>query len=277
VELPVGRHGLATAALCLLSAWVAPLQATAQHVSWSPPRTPAAREARTLLVPVLIYHHVKTLKLSDNAIERGLTVLPDQFRIQLQKLRSGGYHAISAAQVVTSLRTGSGLPPRPVTLTFDDGYADMYTNVYPLLRRLHMTATFFIVPGFLGTPRYLSWGQVIDMSRHGMDIEAHTLTHRDLTTLSPADRWHEIRGSRQELQQRLHRAVRVLAYPYGAYDDAVERDVARAGFYAAFTTHQGWILTGSQLLALPRVYALHSDGVPVSPTLTLGATGKTRA
>lgn len=232
---------------------------------------PAQAATRTELLPVLTFHHVKWLKPSDDAIERGLTILPPQFRTQMQKLRRAGYHTVSAVQAVESLRTGAGLPSRPVVLTFDDGYADVYANVYPVLRRLHMTATFFIVPGFLGTARYLTWAQVLNMSRHGMDIEAHTLTHPDLTTLSPAARWHEIAGSRQILQQRLHRSVRILAYPYGAYNEAVVRDVARAGFYAAFTTRQGWVLSSADLLTLPRVYALHSDAVPVSPTLTLGA------
>jgi peptidoglycan/xylan/chitin deacetylase (PgdA/CDA1 family) len=213
---------------------------------------------------------VKPIKPSDDAIERGLTILPAQFATQMEKIKRAGYHTVSAAQVVNSLRTGARLPPRPVALTFDDGYADVYTNVYPLLRRLHFIATLFIVPGFLGTPRYLTWDQVITMSRHGMDIEAHTLTHPDLTTLSASARWHEIDGSRLILQQRLKRSVRVLAYPYGAYNAAVIRDVSRAGFYAAFTTHQSWLLSSANLLALPRIYALHSNAVPVSPSLTLG-------
>lgn len=234
---------------------------------------PAVAAPRTELVPVLTFHHVKLLKPSDDAIERGLTILPDQLLAQMQKLRAAGFHTVSAAHVITSLRTGARLPKNPVVLTFDDGYSDQYTNVYPVLRRLHMVATFFIVPGFLDTPRYLTWNEVLTMARHGMDIEAHTLTHPDLTTLSAAARWHEIEGSRRVLQQRLHRQVRVLAYPYGAYNPAVEHDVAHAGFYAAFTTHQGWVLSSSNILALPRVYALHSDAVPVSPDRTLGAPG----
>jgi hypothetical protein len=51
--------------------------------------------------------------------------------------------------------------------------------------------------------------------------------------------------------------------------------VARAGYYAAFTTHQGWLLNSADLLALPRVYALHSNAVPVSPSVTLGAPSET--
>lgn len=231
----------------------------------------AGAVVRTELVPVLIYHHVKPIKPSDDAIERGLTILPSQFLTQMEKLRRNGFRTLSAAKIVQALRFGQSLPARPVVLTFDDGYADVYTNVYPVLRRLHMTATFFIVPGFLGTPRYLTWAQVLTMARTGMDIEAHTLSHPDLTTLTAAKAWHEIAGSRQLLEQRLHRDVRVLAYPYGAYNDAIVRDVARAGYYAAFTTHQSWILTSSNLLTLPRVYALHNNSVPVSPTRTLGA------
>src|SRR5947209_2756890 len=201
MELSLGVRSLSAALLgCVLAAAVA---------------SPARAAPRTEMVPVFIYHHVKHLKPNEDAIERGLTILPAQFLTQMRKLLAAGFHTVTAARLIGSLRAGASLPTRPVVLTFDDGYADVFTNVYPVLLRLRLTATFFIVPGFLGRSRYLTWNQVLTMARHGMDIEAHTLTHPDLTTLSEAAIWREIWGSRHTLQQRLHRPVRVLAYPYG--------------------------------------------------------------
>jgi peptidoglycan/xylan/chitin deacetylase (PgdA/CDA1 family) len=230
-------------------------------------RAQALRAARQFYVPVFIYHHVKNLKPADNATERGLTILPSQFRAQLQYVKGHGYHTISAAALTAALLGKGKLPSKPVVLTFDDGYRDMYTNVYPLLQRLHMVATFFVVPGFLGTTRYLTWKQVEDMSRHGMDVEAHTMTHPDLTLVSAAQARDEIARSRQLLQSRLHTAVQVFAYPYGDYNAAVLRDVRVTGYSAAFTTHQGWIESSAGMLTLPRVYANHDDTVPVTPAL----------
>jgi peptidoglycan/xylan/chitin deacetylase (PgdA/CDA1 family) len=220
----------------------------------------------SVFVPVLIYHHVKSLKPTDNAIERGLTVLPGEFRAQLNVLVKNHYHLVSAAALVGYLRSGGSLPSKPVVLTFDDGYIDMFGTAYQLLRTMHLTATFFIVPGFLDTRRYLSWKQVEQMAAAGMDIEAHSMTHPDLTTVPAAQLWGEVAQSRHVLEQRLHKAVRAFAYPYGAYNASVLRAVSKAGYWGAFTTRQGWWENRSQLLTLARLYVDIDD----SPQIFVG-------
>jgi peptidoglycan/xylan/chitin deacetylase (PgdA/CDA1 family) len=219
--------------------------------------------ARRIFAPVLIYHHVKPLVPSDDAIERGLSVLPSQFEAQLRYLHRSGYHIVTAAQLVRHLRTGSSLPAKPVVLTFDDGYADMFSEVYGRLLRAHVKGTFFIIPSFLGTARYLTWRQVEIMAAHGMDIEAHTMTHPDLTRIGPRSvRW-QLKESRRELRAHLHRAVNLLAYPYGAYSSRIVAAVARAGYQAAFTTQQGWVESSAHLLIEPRVYVDIDDTLAV--------------
>jgi len=228
-------------------------------------RADTPRSARQFYVPVLIYHHVKALKPSDSATERGLTILPSQFQAQLRYLQSNGYHTVSASALVAALQGKSILPTKPVVLTFDDGYRDVYTNVYHLLHRLHLTATFFVVPGFLDSVRYLTWKQVDQMSKQGMDIEAHTMSHPDLTLVPAIQARNEIDQSRFVLQRRLHKLVRIFAYPYGDYNAAVLQDVRAAGYVAAFTTREGWIESNGEMLTLPRVYANHDETVPVRP------------
>jgi peptidoglycan/xylan/chitin deacetylase (PgdA/CDA1 family) len=73
----------------------------------------------------------------------------------------------------------------------------------------------------------------------------------------------EVTVSRQTLQQHLHRAVRVFAYPYGAYNAAVLRTVREAGYWSAFTTRQGWWLSGGSMLTLPRVYVDLDDSIQI--------------
>src|SRR5207248_967020 len=119
-----------------------------------------------------------------------------QLEGELRYLRTHSYDTVTAAALVQALRTGGRLARNPVVLTFDDGYADIYRTAYPMLRRYRMTATFFIVPGFLNTHRYLTWRQVEDMQRHGMDIEAHTMTHPDLTTVGSRQLRYELAQSR---------------------------------------------------------------------------------
>jgi peptidoglycan/xylan/chitin deacetylase (PgdA/CDA1 family) len=137
----------------------------------------------------------------------------------------------------------------------------MWPQVYHVLRTRHMTGTFFVAPGLLSTPRYMTWTQVWEMQRHGMDIEAHTMTHPDLTLVPAAQAWGEISGSRQVLRQRLHAAPTVFAYPYGSYNARILADVRRAGYLGAFTTHQGWWQDAAQAFTLPRVYVDRDDSL----------------
>ncbi len=230
-----------------------------------PRGTSAAPRNRTtaVFVPVLIYHHVKTLKASDDSIERGLTVLPSQFDAEMRYLRAHHYHVVSARALANHLISGTSLPRKPVVLTFDDGYTDVFPDVYQVLSRMHMVATFFVVPGFLNKPRYLTWKQVQTMSSHGMDIEAHSMTHPDLTSIGPRSvRW-QLNECRRELQSRLHKTVTVFAYPYGAHSPAVISDVRQVGYRVAFTTQEGWIADPRRLLTEPRVYVDLDDTLSI--------------
>jgi len=217
---------------------------------------------RSAFIPVLIYHHVKLTRPTDDATERGLTISPQQFSSELAYLQRARYHTITADRLVSFFHGRASLPSRPVMLTFDDGYVDVYHAVYSLLRERHMTAIFFIVPGFLGRQRYMNAAQVRDMADHGMDIEAHTMTHPDLTTLPYRSALREIKISREFLQRLIRHSVRAFAYPYGAYNRSTLQAVAASQFEVAFSTRAGWIQSSEAALTLPRVYIDADDSLP---------------
>jgi peptidoglycan/xylan/chitin deacetylase (PgdA/CDA1 family) len=101
------------------------------------------------------------------------------------------------------------------------------------------------------------------MAAHGMDIESHTMTHPELTRIGQRSLRWQLSESRHELQMKVHHPVRLFAYPYGAYSRTVVTAVARAGYLAAFTTQQGWVQTGAQLLTEPRVYVDIDDSLAI--------------
>jgi peptidoglycan/xylan/chitin deacetylase (PgdA/CDA1 family) len=84
------------------------------------------------------------------------------FERQLRRLwRAGTVVPLTAA--IADLLAGRPLPPRAVALTFDDGYLDNLELAVPVLRRLGLPATFFLVPDLLegkarGWWELLGWG-----------------------------------------------------------------------------------------------------------------------
>jgi peptidoglycan/xylan/chitin deacetylase (PgdA/CDA1 family) len=157
------------------------------------------------------------------------------------------------AEVASHVRNNTPLPNKPIAITFDDGYADAYTAALPILARYHMTATFYIVTGFVDRPRYVTWDQVVSLDRLGMEIASHTVHHEGLTVLGGLKRQTELVDSRTELERRLGHPVLDFCYPGGQIDPPSEIAVARAGYLSATTTAYGRAEVGTDALRLPRI------------------------
>ncbi len=253
--MPPSHRAVAACAAALAGALVA-TAAGAQASLLSPPApkpVTVAAAPGSLTVPVLMYHYVRVNPVASDTLGFGLSVTPPDFAAQMSLLHADGFHPVSPAEVRRALTTGAALPPRPVVLTFDDGYEDFFTAALPVLRREGFTAVPFVVSGFMGRNGYMTAAQVQQAAAAGMTIGAHTVDHPDLTKLSPAAVRFEVSASRTALRQLTGQPVADFAYPYGALDSTAVTAVSDAGFADAFTTAPGEAWTSSQRLTLPRV------------------------
>lgn len=225
----------------------------------SPSTGDAARPDRRP-VPVLMYHLVeeKAGRLAS------LYVRPEDFRAQVAFLRQAGYQAVTLADVARAWGLDGApvrpLPPKPVVLTFDDGYESVYTQAFPVLRAVGWPATLFLIVDRLDTPGYLTDGMVREMVAAGFEVASHTLSHADLRTLGPARLRRELADSRARLQERFGVPVLTLSYPAGAFDDAVAAAARRAGYLLAVTTRPG-LARPDAPYALDRVRVSRGDTV----------------
>ncbi|NIV37881.1 MAG: polysaccharide deacetylase family protein, partial [Anaerolineae bacterium] len=89
---------------------------------------------------------------------RDLSVSPRDFEEQLAYLQQEGYESITLNDLALHLTRGKPLPPKPIILTFDDGYANAYTEAFPLLQQYGFAGTFFVIsePVDAGDPNFLS-------------------------------------------------------------------------------------------------------------------------
>lgn len=166
---------------------------------------------------------------------------PRDFAAQVRWLHAAGYHAITQGQLLGAELLGLPLPRRPVLITFDDGYRDVLWNAAPILHRLHMPATMYVITDRVGgpDPSFLTWAELRRLEQLGFEIGSHTVHHVDLTHLSHEAAARELVGSRRVLERRLDRAVPWFSYPEGRFDRSVVADVARAGYLLAVTTRPG--------------------------------------
>ncbi|MBV8084413.1 MAG: polysaccharide deacetylase family protein [Chloroflexi bacterium] len=232
-----------------------PILAPGQILSGeSPSPPPAPKPEAVTTVPILMYHYIRDVPVnSPDKLGYGLSVAPKLFDQQLSWLASNGYSSISMGQLADHIAGGAALPPKPVVLTFDDGYSDFYTAALPILQRYHFTATAYLVVDFLGKPGYLSWQQAQALEQASMEVGDHTLDHVDLAIQLLPQAQRQIGDSRTMLQQRLGVPISTFAYPSGRYNDSVVKIVGSNGFRSAVTTDPGDRYTPAKLLTLPRV------------------------
>jgi len=197
-------------------------------------------------VPVFAYHMVGP--------EQDLySVSPDQFDQQMAYLKGKGYTAVSLQELLDGFEGKAVLPPKPVVITFDDGYRDNYLTALPILEKHGMKATVFVVAGQVGQGEYLSWEQVRALHKRGTEIGSHTVNHVALNEISPADQFQEAVGSKKILEKELGAPVAFLAYPYGGFTAETVSALQAAAYRGACSGLPGLNAPGSAAYSLKRV------------------------
>jgi peptidoglycan/xylan/chitin deacetylase (PgdA/CDA1 family) len=81
----------------------------------------------------------------------------------------------------------------------------------------------------------MSWDELRGLAELGWELGSHTRSHPHLTSLPDRELAEELEGSREELQGRLGRPCRTIAYPYGEHDDRVAAAAEDAGYVGGAT------------------------------------------
>jgi peptidoglycan/xylan/chitin deacetylase (PgdA/CDA1 family) len=199
---------------------------------------------------ILMYHYIRSVDQGSDPLGYELSVTPDEFNNQMAWLHEQGYIGVRMDGITRCMRGEAPCPSKAIALTFDDGYADAYTDALPVLKRYGLVATFYIITSTIGQPGYLTWEQVAALRDAGMEIGAHTVSHPDLTSLDWETAGFEIGQSKVELEQRLGVNVTSFCYPTGLYNAAIEEQVRASGYLNATTTR--WDNDTSDIMALPR-------------------------
>lgn len=197
---------------------------------------------------------------------------PRLFEQGMRRLYDSGYRTVNFSELVEHLRADKPFPGRSFLITFDDGYQSAYERALPILQRYGFSATVFLTVGNKGSGigadrlpsmcdrTMLSWGEIREMHRCGIEFGGHTLTHPDLTSISPARINVEVHDSKAIIEDKLGTEVASFAYPYGRYDNRC-REIVSRHFICACSDKLGLVRTNSDLYALERVdaYYLRSE------------------
>jgi peptidoglycan/xylan/chitin deacetylase (PgdA/CDA1 family) len=188
-------------------------------------------QSGTITCPILLYHRIAEPP-SPNSSDARYYTPPEAFTWQMQALKDWGYTSIPISLLVTAITKGALLPPRPVVISFDDGYETVFENAYPIMKELGFTGLMYIVGEYVGAQGYMSIENLVVLSEKGWEIGSHSMTHPHL----PANHdivYFEAGQSKNILASEIGVNILTFAYPYGEMDGFVVDKVAEYGYLAA--------------------------------------------
>lgn len=205
---------------------------------------------------ILTYH---SLDESGAAV----SLAPGAFRAQMRNLFERGIEVVDPEDLLRPDAEDSEHPA--VALTFDDGFANFYSEAFPALAEFHFRSTVFLAAGYCGRAAawqgqppavaaldMLEWSRVEELSRLGVRFGAHTMSHAALDKLPFDQARAEILDSKARIEDRTGRAVTAFAYPYGAMSRAVCELVAEQ-FQIGCSTRLGYLTARSRPERLERI------------------------
>jgi peptidoglycan/xylan/chitin deacetylase (PgdA/CDA1 family) len=192
---------------------IKPLTSSSQVVATD---SRSATAANAGSVPVLLYHGL--LPSTD-----GSNVTLTNFIAQMKALKAAGYQTVSIDDLNAFLKGEKALPPKSFVLTFDDGRKDSYYPANPILKALGFNAVMFAIADYSqenNSNYYLSSDEIKKMADSSTwQIESHTKTHRDLTTVPVEQLPDEISGSKSSLENLIGKPIIAFAYPFGEFGE----------------------------------------------------------
>lgn len=218
---------------------------------------------RSVSLPVLMYHHI------DQDVSSDMTVSPARFEEQIAALTQDGWHSITIAQLIDFVDHGTPLPPKPVLITFDDGYASNLELAAPILERYGQHGIIFVIGINAGQTHYPHTGQPLTPARFALEdavpylesgaleLQSHTfdlhqrasygISGREGVLPLPQeteDAYRQILFRDTEKQQALFHthlgtAITALAYPFGFSCPQSDQIFSTLGIRATFTTTPG--------------------------------------
>ncbi len=197
-------------------------------------------------VPVLMYHAVD----SDVWGLADLFLNPEVMESHLKFLLDNGYDPIFFEDLPYLDQYD-----KPVIITFDDGYLDNYTHLYPLLQKYQVKATIFVVCHSIDhLETSMTSEQVKELSDSGLvSIQSHTVNHRVLRDLPAEEQEMEMERSRLYLARMTGREPFAIAYPTGVYNEDTLQ-LSMQYYRYAVTVEDGDFVTGGDTSAIRRYY-----------------------
>jgi len=180
------------------------------------------------------------------------------FEFMLSTLKSYGYQTITFADLINYLDKGKPLPAKPVILTSDDGYQNIYTYAFPILKNYGYRMTVFLITSYIGNDEstrrlnefdfdadgvphrpMLIWPEIRAMSKYGIEFQSHTWSHGIITNVPIEQAQMELVQSKHDIEVNTGKTCFTVAWSHGIFDGSILALLPGAGYRVAVTYDDG--------------------------------------
>lgn len=209
-------------------------------------------------IVILSYHEVnETIKGSDksNRMHPDTCLPVEKFEEQINYLSKNNFLSVSLKEIIENNKslTYSSIKCNKFTITFDDGHVGNYNFVFPILKKYGFIASFFITTNLIGKENMITWDNLKEMIKGGMDIQSHAVSHNPLSLLTNEQIKQELLESKNILESKLGIKVDFLSLPHGDYDRRVQLIAKEVGYKSIFTSEPKYFLKCNDDLLIGRI------------------------
>jgi peptidoglycan/xylan/chitin deacetylase (PgdA/CDA1 family) len=231
---------------------------------------PTVQASKTRL-PILAMHGVEPIPSGKYELSSAA------FEYLLSTLKSYGYKTVTLMDVLAYLDKGKKLPAKPIIISMDDGYQNLYINAFPLAKKYGFKFTVFLTTGLIGdneatrrlnefdadvrgipARQMLIWPEIQAMSKSGMEFQSHTWGHEVVTDLDAAGIQQTLKQSKSDIESKLGKSCVFVAWPHDAFSEEAISLLAGSGYRGALRAYGGVEDLGT--INLNSILRLNIDG-----------------
>jgi len=199
------------------------------------------------------------------------------FEYLLSTLKSYGYKTVSLMDVLAHMDSGKALPAKPIIITMDDGYQNLYINAFPLAKKYGFKFTVFLITGLIGdneatrrlnefdagvlgipVRQMLIWPEIQAMSKYGIEFQSHTWGHETVANLDANAIQQTLKQSKSDIEVKLGKPCVFVAWPHDSVSDEAISLLAASGYRGALMAYGG--VEDLSTINLHNILRLNIDG-----------------
>jgi peptidoglycan/xylan/chitin deacetylase (PgdA/CDA1 family) len=219
-------------------------------------------------ITILLYHQIGDIPESGTNLNCFCRF--KDFYDQMEFIKNSDYKVISLKVAIDMIFNRQCIDENYVVLTFDDGCERFFDITFPVLYKFNFPSIIYPIAGYLGKHaiingyehsglKIISKNMLLELSKLGVEIGAHTMNHFKLTQVDNLTAFNQVKKSKDTLESIIGKNINSFSYPHGDYNNDIVGIVSQAGFTNAMTCISGSANHAKSVLELPRKYITYFD------------------